>query len=121
MIDFMQLFTKEIRQVIPESYHEINRKETVIYPYATFDFDTEPMEDGEGWYIDIDIFDYNTSYGRVLQAESDLKKFFRGRRRLTEGLFVRYEFQGSNRIDSTNDLIKRRNVRFYCKIEWRKQ
>ncbi|SFB90768.1 hypothetical protein SAMN04488102_101362 [Alkalibacterium subtropicum] len=120
MIEFVKELTSQFRAVVPESYHDRNRKETVLYPYVTFDFDSESIERNvEGFYIDVDIFDNNSSYTDVFQVEEALKVHFKDNRKLTDDLFIRFNFLRSNKIPTGDDLIKRRNMQFYCKTDWR--
>ncbi|GEK88884.1 hypothetical protein SAMN04488100_10525 [Alkalibacterium putridalgicola] len=120
MIEFLTELTNQFRTVVPESYHERNRRSTVSYPYVTFDFDSESLERNvEGFYIDVDIFDNNASYYDVFQVEEALKAHFKDNHKLTEELFIRFNFLRSTKIPTGDDLIKRRNMQFYCKTDWR--
>lgn len=122
MIEFLKELTAQFRTVVPESYHERNRKETVLYPYVTFDFDSEALERNvDGFYIDVDIFDNNSSYFDVFQIEDALKTHFKDNRKLTDDLFIRFNFLRSNKVPTGDDQIKRRNLQFYCKTDWRKK
>lgn len=120
MIEFLKELTRQFRAVIPESYHEKNRKEKVIYPYLTFNFDSENLERNiDGFYIDVDIFDNDSSYINVFEVEGNLKDYFKDNRKLTDDLFIRFNFLRSNKAPTNDDLIKRRNLQFYCKVDWR--
>lgn len=120
MIEFVQELTKQFRAVTPESFHEKNRKSTVIYPYLTFDFDAEAIEPNvEGFDIDVDIFDNNSSYTNIFNLESKLKSHFKDLVILTDDLLMRFNFLRSTKISIGDDMIKRRNLQFYCKVDWR--
>lgn len=120
MIEFLKELTAQFRAVVPESYHEKNRKEKVLYPYVTFDFDTEALERNvEGFYIDVDIFDNNSSYIDVFEVEEALKNHFKDNMKLTDELFIRFNFLRSNKVPTGDDNIKRRSMQFYCKTDWR--
>lgn len=120
MIDFLKELTAQFRAVTPESYHEKNQKNTVIYPYLTFDFDRESIERNvDGFYIDVDIFDNNSSYTNVFVLEEALTEHFKDNRKLTDDLFIRFNFVRSNKVPTGDDMIKRRNLQFYCKTDWR--
>lgn len=122
MIDLLKELTAQFRLVTAESFHEMNRKATVIYPYLTFDFDSEALERNvDGFYIDVDIFDNSASYMRVFELEEALKEHFKDNRKLTDNLFIRFNFLRSNKIPTGDDLIKRRSLQFYCKVDWRKK
>ena len=58
MIPFLIELNKEFRQICKEIYLEVNSSEKVIYPYLTFSYSSEALENTrEGFYIDVDIFD----------------------------------------------------------------
>lgn len=120
MIEFLKELNQQFRLVVPESYHERNNKATVVYPYVTYDFDSEAIERNvDGFYVDVDIFDNNSSYIDIFQIEEGLKTHFKDNRKLTDDFFIRFNFLRSNKIPTGDDNIKRRNLQFYCKIDWR--
>jgi hypothetical protein len=122
LIKLMQQLTAEFRAVTSESYHAINRESNVTYPYLTFDIDGEAIERNvEGFYIDVDIFDHNTSYARIFELEEALKDHFKDLKVMTDDLYVRLNFNGSSKVQTGDDTILRRNVRFYAKNDWRKK
>lgn len=122
MIEFIKELTSQFREVTSESFHEKNRKKKVVYPYLTFDFDSEAIERNvDGFYIDVDIFDNNSSYMNVLQLENDLKAHFKDNKKLTDDLYIRFNFLRSMKVPTGDDNIKRRNLQFYCKVDWRKK
>ncbi|MDT2485053.1 hypothetical protein [Enterococcus avium] len=122
MIEFLKELTKIIQAIHSESYFERNRKKKVIYPYATFNFDTEVIRrNQDGFYLDIDIFDQNDSFLNLLALEDKLKDGLLFKRHLTNELFLVFSFQGSNKVATGDDQLKRRNVRFYVAVDWRKK
>lgn len=122
MIKFVKELTSQFREVTSESFHEKNRKAKVVYPYLTFDFDSEALERNvDGFYIDVDIFDNNSSYMNVFQLEGDLKAHFKDNKKLTDDLYIRFNFLRSMKVPTGDDNIKRRNLQLYCKVDWRKK
>ena len=122
MIEFVKELTSQFRLVTSESFHEKNKKKRVVYPYLTFDFDSEAIERNvDGFYIDVDIFDNNSSYMNVFQLENDLKAHFKDNKKLTDDLYIRFNFLRSMKVPTGDDNIKRRNLQFYCKVDWRKK
>ncbi|MER2001296.1 MAG: hypothetical protein ABS862_01635 [Carnobacterium inhibens] len=122
MIEFLKELTAQFKMVTSESFHEKNRKTTVVYPYLTFDFDTEAIERNvDGFYIDVDVFDNNTSYINVFTLEQSLKDHFKDNTKLTDDLLIRFNFLRSNKVTTGDDKIKRRSLQFYCKTDWRKK
>ena len=120
MIDLLKALTAILRGVHVETYHDRNRKEKVVYPYATFDFDSEPIErNQEGFYLDVDIFDSNASYTRLFELETAFKDGLTFRRELTDELNLIFSFLGSSKVPTNDDNLKRRNLRFYVKVDWR--
>ncbi len=120
MITFLTELTNQFRLVLPESYHDKNRSASVLYPYLTYNFDSEALErNTEGFYIDVDIFDNNASYVDIFQVEDALKDHFKDNRKLTDDLFIRFNFLRSTKVVTGDDNIKRRNMQFYCKVDWR--
>ena len=120
MITFLTELTNQFRLVLPESYHDKNRSTSVLYPYLTYNFDSEALERNvEGFYIDVDIFDNNASYVDIFQVEDALKDHFKDNRKLTDDLFIRFNFLRSTKVVTGDDNIKRRNMQFYCKVDWR--
>ena len=120
MIEFMTTLTAELRKVLAESYHEKNTKTTANYPYLTYDIDAELIERNvDGFYLDVDIFDAHSSYSNIFDIEDRLRDHLKDNKLMTEGLYIRFNFLRSNKIPTGDDLIKRRNLQFYCKVDWR--
>lgn len=122
MIEVLQLMTAQFRNVTPQAYHARNRQSSVTYPYLTFDLDSERIEENvEGFYIDVDLFDHNTSYERIFTLEQQLKDHFKDLKLMTDDVFIRFIFNGSTKVPTGDETIVRRNVRFYAKTDWRKK
>ena len=120
MIAFLTELTAQFRAVLPESYHDKNRSAVVTYPYLTFDFSSEAIERNvDGFYLDVDIFDAHSSYSNIFDIEDRLRDHLKDNKLMTEGLYIRFNFLRSNKIPTGDDLVKRRNLQFYCKVDWR--
>lgn len=111
----------EFRKVIGESYQDINPKSEVTYPYITWSFNDEPIEHNvDGFYLDIDIFDRNTSLIRVYATQELLRKHFEHLSIMTDDIYLRTQsYQGGNTIPKQEETLKQRNIVFYVKIDWR--
>lgn len=122
MDEFIRELVRILQEIHPETFLETNPRKEVIYPYATFDFDSEPIRrNQDGFYLDIDIFDKNNSFLNLLVLEDKLKTALCYKRVLTPELNLIFSFQGSNKIPTNEELLKRRNVRFYVAVDWRKK
>lgn len=120
MIVFLKELTKILQGIHAESYFERNTKKKVVYPYATFNFDAESIRrNQDGFYLDIDIFDNGDSFMSLFELEDKLKDGLIFNRDLTEKLFLVFSFQGSNKVPTGDESLKRRNVRFYVAVDWR--
>lgn len=122
MEEFLRLLSSILQSIHSEMFFEINKRTTIIYPYGTFSFDSEPIRrNQDGFYIDIDIFDHSDSYMNLINLEDKLKDNLIFKRVLTEDLNLVFSFLGSNKIATGDERLKRRNVRFYCAVDWRKK
>lgn len=120
MIDFLTVLTNMLRVIHSETFHDRNTRKEIVYPYATFDFDSEAVErHQEGFYLDVDIFDSNASYKRLFELETAFKDELSFVRELDDNLNLIFSFQGSNKVPTNDDNLKRRNLRFYIKVDWR--
>lgn len=116
MIGIVQEITKEFSKVTSESYHETNTRKKIKYPYLTYELSSEDLENAEGFYIDVDIFDKNKSYADIFTLEGELKSHFKNNNLMTPDMLMRFSFLRSNKAPTGDDLIKRRNLQFYCKV-----
>ncbi|AEB75900.1 hypothetical protein [Clostridium botulinum] len=121
MIPFLKELTKEFKKVCEESYLEINTADEVKYPYLTFSYSGEALENTrEGFYIDVDIFDNcGADTLRLEQLTEDIKKHFLKSRILTDKVLLQFKVSSRRMIPTTNKQIKRRWLQLYCKVDWR--
>jgi hypothetical protein len=122
MIELLKQFYELFKAVTPESYHEMNTSKSVTYPYLTYATDSEELTTNtDGFYLDVDIFDNSPSYQNLYELEEQLKDQFKMKRILTDDLFLRFQFMRSTHIPTQDQTIKRRNLQFYCRVDWRKK
>ncbi|KEH84949.1 hypothetical protein Z965_11245 [Clostridium novyi A str. BKT29909] len=121
MIPLLKELTKEFKKVCKESYLEINTSDEVKYPYLTFSYSGEALENTrEGFYIDIDIFDNcGADTVRIEQLTEDIKQHFLKSRILTDKVLLQFKVSSRRMIPTTNKQIKRRWLQLYCKVDWR--
>jgi len=113
------------RELIPESFYMRNRRKEVKYPYMTFALSGEPIRfQGQGFYIDMDIFDDNKSSDvDLLKAVSVVtEKFQDGQpfNQLTDDFLVQIEYRSDTGIPTGSDTLQRHTLQLYIKIDWRK-
>lgn len=121
MIPFLVQLNIEFKKVCKESYLEINSSDKVKYPYLTFSYSSEQLENTrEGFYIDVDIFDNcGADTLRLEQLTEDIRKHFSKARVLTDKVLLQFKLGSRRMIPTTNQQIKRRNMQLYCKVDWR--
>lgn len=116
-----ELFTT----LVPETYHLRNTKKKPIYPYQTFSLTGEPIRfRGQGFYIDIDIFDDNgksdvaieKTLSTMIEKFNDKESFFE----LTKNFLIQIEYSNDNSIPTGSDTLQRRSLQLYTRIDWRK-
>lgn len=105
-----------------QTFFERNRSKKILYPYATYNFDVEPIRrNQDGFYIDVDLFDRADTSASVAILEDKFKDRLTFERIMTDSLYLKFSFLGSNKVPTGDDQLKRRNVRFYVTIDWRKK
>lgn len=121
MIPFLVQLNQEFKKVCKESYLEINTADEVKYPYVTFSYSGEVLENTrEGFYIDVDIFDNcGADTLRLEQLTEDIRKHFIKSKILTDKVLLQFKINSKRMIPTTNEQIKRRWLQLYCKVDWR--
>lgn len=120
MITLLKELVLQFREVAPQSYHHQNTASETSYPYLTFDLSGENLEQNvEGFYVDVDIFDNGSSYMTIFELENRIREHFKGNRKLTDDMFIRFKYLRSNTVSTESKTLKRRNLQFYCKVDWR--
>lgn len=122
MEDFLKELAKILQGIHSQTFLERNTSRKVIYPYATYNFDSEVLRrNQDGFYLDIDIFDRSDTTAGALLLEDQFKDGLLFKRYLTGDLFLVFSFQGSTKVPTGDDQLKRRNIRFYVTVDWRKK
>jgi len=121
LINLLQELTKIFKLIHTQTYHDRNRLQTVTYPYATFDLDSDANLDRnqEGFYVDIDLFDQASNYSRLFELEDQFKDNLIKKVKLTDSLLLQFHYLGSNKVPTVDEIIKHRTLRFYVKVDWR--
>lgn len=110
--------------MVPETHYLKNKRKTVVYPYQTFSLTGEPIRfRGQGFYIDIDLFDNNTGDVAIEKALSAMVEAFSGHEpfyQMTDNFLVQIQYDTDNPVPTGSDTLQRRNLRLYAKFDWRK-
>ncbi|WP_285009479.1 hypothetical protein [Lactococcus formosensis] len=120
MIELLQTLLKMFQEVHDESYLEVNTSKEITYPYVTYSLDIDNIDKNtDGFYLDIDIFDNDSSYIKIYDLEDRLREKFDFTLKFTDGLFLRSYFKSSTHVPTLSNTLKRRTMQIYCKVDWR--
>lgn len=114
--------TNLLKRKLSESYYRVNTRDKVIYPYLTFTLSGEPLRThANGFYVDVDLFDNNGNDDeRMETVVFELMQEFANYHQSYRDFLLQIEFRQSTLIPTGSDTLQRRNMQFYCKIDWRK-
>lgn len=123
-IDVINYLRELLSGIVPETHYLKNKKKTVIYPYQTFSLTGEPTRfTGQGFYIDVDIFDNNTTSDvpieKALSAMAEKFNQAEPFYEMTDKFLAQIEYRNDNPIPTGSDTLQRRTIQLYAKIDWR--
>lgn len=121
-IDVINYLTGLFSEIVPETHYLKNKSKTVIYPYQTFTLTGETTHfSGQGFYIDIDIFNSSTSDVAIEKVLSEMMALFNDGPfyQLTDKFLAQIEYSADNDVPTGSDTLQRRNIRLYAKFDWR--
>lgn len=121
-IDVINYLTGLFSGIVPETHYLKNKNKTVVYPYQTFSLTGEPTHfAGQGFYIDIDLFDNNKSDVAIEKALSAMMEAFNNEPfyQVTDKFLVQIQYDADNDVPTGSDTLQRRNIRLYAKFDWR--
>jgi len=126
MNDFLTEITTLLRSIHLESYHQMNPKKDIKYPYLTFNADVTGSGDyldrnQEGITLELDIFGEGTSPRSVYDVEEAIKDELIFRRSIDPDFWMVFTFQTALTIPTLVDNLHRRNVVFYIKLDKRRK
>lgn len=123
-IEVINYLTGLFKTIVPETHYTRNNNKTVVYPYQTFTLTGEPIRfQGQGFYIDIDLFDNSKSDVGIEKALSAMVEAFNGQEpfnQLTDSFLIQISYNSDDFVPTGSDMLKRRNLRLYAKFDWRK-
>ncbi len=112
---------QELQRVSGNAHHEVNLDDPVTYPYLTYTLTAEHLTtNSDGYYLDIDLFDKDTTFNKLLELETKLRDAFQAKQIDTDQAYIMFNFNSSDNIRTIDEALKRRNLRFYLKVWWKK-
>ncbi len=106
-----------LSQTDPNIHYEINRDNTVAYPYTTYTLTFERVDMyTEGVYIDLQVFDHSTSLENLYAVEDKFKSQLNNLIKETEQGFFTFKFQRSNTVPTGDETIRRIDLQFYAYV-----
>jgi hypothetical protein len=116
----LQQLTGILRGITSESFYERNRKQDVVYPYLTFEVSIMPIERNQNDVtLTLDLFDHSSSYAALEDLKERVMDALIYRRELNEKFNLIFRFLGAQSIPTGDETIKRVNMRFGIKTDWR--
>jgi hypothetical protein len=120
MVAILESITATLREIIAETFHEVNPKDTLLYPYATFTISTQELDRNmEDIMLEIDIFDRGLSNKGLLEVAGELKDHLKYKRELTDKLLLVYRFQSEADIPTTVSNLRRHSMTFGVRTAYR--
>lgn len=118
----LELISKFLYQLLSgihaESYLNWNNATEVKYPYLTYEFDYQPIDDLRTQFsVELRLFDYGTSKKNLIQLESKLNKALHKQYVFNKDLNAYIRIERSMDIPTGNEKILRRDVYLTVKID----
>ncbi len=126
MVNISSLLTtimEKMREVNSEVYYDVNPRENreIIYPYATITTSLSRLNPNQdGFNLDIMIFDRPQSLKNLIDFETNLINHLEKLRLFKDDYFLQFRYLRSNSVPAADSKLKRRNLQFYVKTDWRK-
>lgn len=116
---FAKFLHEQLTEITSQSFLDWNWSEKVIYPYITYNFESEP--DGEIrdiFDITLNLFDQGKSYINLLGLESEIQNKLDRKRFIKEESIIYIRKGRSYSVPTGDDNIKRREIKLTIKIDW---
>lgn len=121
LIWFATFLNKTLKEIHQESHHKWNHSKTVTYPYLTYDFEYDPVDDiRDEFEITVNMFDYGTSSKNLLQIETNLVNGLNKKYEELDNAFVYIRTARAMDIPTQNETIQRRELNITIKVDWKK-
>ena len=109
-----------MNEATTNSHLVINRDTQVKYPYLTYAIETDgPEGNQETMTIQVQLFDYGTSYTQILGLQEELENVFHKRRLTTDNHFLQFVIGTSGNVPTGTENVMRRDIFIQGKIDWR--
>ena len=124
MNEVIAILLEKFKGIVPESFYRINTNQVVIYPYLTFNYTSDSVnQHTSSITLEIDIFDdMGNDDERLETTLFELQKHFvdDNSRILNDNVFIRFDNIRTNTIPTMSDTLQRRNAQIICRVDWRK-
>ena len=113
-----KFFYQLLSGVHAESYLNWNNSTEVRYPYLTYEFDYQPIDDLRTQFsVELRLFDYGTSKKNLIQLESKLNKALHKQYVFNDDLNAYIRVERSMDMPTGNEKILRRDIYLTIKID----
>lgn len=119
---FSKFINRVLREIHPESFLSWNHSTEVKYPYLTYEFDYQPVDDIRTEFsVELRLFDYGTSKKNLIQLESKLFDALHKKYIYEDDLNAYIRVGRSLDIPTGNETIQRRDIQLMIKVDWMKK
>lgn len=119
---FAKFLNDTLKAIHPESHFEWNHKDKVIYPYLTYSFGYDPIDEiRDEFDVTINLFDYGTSKIKLLELESKLVNGLNRKYEELDKAFVSIRTGRGSDIPTGIETIRRRELQLTIKLDWKIQ
>lgn len=120
MIEFLKYLNLEFRKICKESYLNENTNNNITFPYIVYSLQGEDLQYGEGFNIDIDIYDNQGADALTIEGLThDIIKHFKRFNKVEKDFGVIINYVNSRNVPTLDESIKHKSIELYAKVDWR--
>lgn len=118
---FAKFLNDTLKEIHPESHFEWNHNDKVTYPYLTYSFGYDPIDEiRDEFDVTINLFDHGTSKVKLLELESKLVNGLNKKYEELDKAFIYIRTGRGSDIPTGTEAIRRRELQLTIKLDWKK-
>lgn len=119
LVWYAGFLNKLLREVCEQSFYKWNYSKEVIYPFLTYEFQHEPIDDiRDEFTVTLSMFDEGTSYIRLLELENEMINHLNKKYLFLDNCNVYIRLVRTMEVPTGFDSVKRRELEFVMKVDW---
>ena len=122
LVWFARILNSLLKEVNKESYHKWNYNKEVIYPFLTYEFEHQSVDEvRDEFEISISMFDKGTSNLKLLELENKLVNQLNRKKLFLDKCNIYIRTGRAFDIPTGNSNVQRRQMYISMKIDWFKE